>query len=203
MPKPAPRSPWRWPVAVALAGVGLAAGGCGERRSGGGSTPEGAATPAAASPVAAGPAEPDEGAAAAGAAADAKTSAPAEAPKRSPKGQVVQDKDKAEEDEDEPRPAAAAAVGADDEPRGDRFADLEVLCAALNKDYVDGTLTDYYGALKGRMTTAFGDDLRRRGEASMEPGRILEAARKTLGVAAGDPATPACDKLFDELDDLE
>jgi hypothetical protein len=193
MPRSA-RSPWRTSVALALASVSLVAAGCGDRGTGDGSSPAAAAaspsTPshehppedaAQASPPAATPAPH----------ASAEASPTVRPPKpTSPKGQ-------------EGGATAPAAVAGADAPRSDRFADLEVLCAALNKDYVDGTLTDYYGALNGKMKTAFGDDLRRRGEASMEPGRILEAGRKTLGDAAGDPATPACDKLFDELDDLE
>ncbi len=115
------------------------------------------------------------------------------------------------------RPGAAKLAAPSGEPSGDdrgagaplpagesrpaRFADLETLCAALNHDYVDGTLTDYYRDLS--IKTEFGADLRRRGEASMKPGRILEAGRETLGERPGDPATPACEQLFDELDDLE
>ena len=100
----------------------------------------------------------------------------------------------------------AAGTNQTGDALADKFADLETLCAALNKDYVDGTLTDYYQNLS--LTTAFGKDLRRRGEASMKPGRILEAGlaslKKTLGQDnADDPATPACAQLFDELDDLE
>ena len=96
-------------------------------------------------------------------------------------------------------PAAPPPAG---EARGDHFADLETLCAALNRDYVDGTLTDYYHDLT--LKTEFGAELRRRGEDSMKPGRILEAGRKKLGERpSGDPPTPACDQLFDELDDLE
>ncbi len=57
------------------------------------------------------------------------------------------------------------------------------------------------------MKTAFGKDLRRRGESSMSPGRILEAGLKNLrqghDKSAGEPAIPACTQLFDELDDLE
>ncbi|MEZ4383101.1 MAG: hypothetical protein R3A79_17370 [Nannocystaceae bacterium] len=189
-------SPWRGLAALALAG--LVAGGCGDRTRAQTQkqAPVAAPAPAPASDAPSPAADAPSLTAPEGAAAKARARPPGEGAERAAtgsKGQVTA----------EARAAAPTPADAGDEPRGDRFADLEVLCAALNKDYVDGTLTDYYGALKGKMTTAFGDDLRRRGEASMEPGRILEAARKTLGDAAGDPATPACDKLFDELDDLE
>ncbi len=99
------------------------------------------------------------------------------------------------------QPGGAAAPLPEGESRADRFADLETLCAALVRDYVDGTLTDYYHDLT--MKTEFGGDLRRRGEDSMKPGRILEAGQKKLGERPGDPATPSCEQLFDELDDLE
>ncbi|MEZ4448075.1 MAG: hypothetical protein R3B09_01265 [Nannocystaceae bacterium] len=95
-------------------------------------------------------------------------------------------------------PSGADGAG---EPRADRFADLELLCAALRRDYVDGTLTDYYRGLRPR--TAFGADLLRRGEASMHPGRLLEAALRDMAKKPGDPATPACDALVGELDELE
>jgi len=109
----------------------------------------------------------------------------------------------------EGRPAPSAPVAAaiappptaKKGPRSEEFSDLETLCAALHHDYIDGTLTDYYRGLT--MKTGFGDDLRNRGEESMTPGRILEAGRRSLGDQDGDPATPACAKLFDELDDLE
>lgn len=94
---------------------------------------------------------------------------------------------------------ATPPAATDDRPA--QFADLEALCAALAHDYIDGTLTDYYRGL--RMKTAFGDDLRRRGETSMHPGRILEAGRAALGDRPGDPAAPSCAPLFAELDDLE
>lgn len=99
----------------------------------------------------------------------------------------------------EPAAIAEPAGVADD--RADRLADLELLCAALRRDYVDGTLTDYYGGLAPR--TAFGQELRRRGEASMTPGRLLEAALRDMAKRPGDPTTPACDALVGELDELE
>ncbi len=105
-----------------------------------------------------------------------------------------------------PPPASAGSAAATDATAaaGDRaaiLADLELLCAALRRDYVDGTLTDYYAGLA--PTTALGQDLRRRGEETMRPGRLLQAAARDLAIPAGDPAIPACNALFDDLDDLE
>jgi len=81
------------------------------------------------------------------------------------------------------------------------LADLELLCAALRRDYVDGTLTDYYRGL--RPTSARGEALLREGEETPRPGRVLQAAAREAGIAAEDPAIPSCAALFAELDDLE
>ncbi len=124
----------------------------------------------------------------------------ATAPPRPPHAAGSEHSKAPERPDDARNTAAATSQGSD--ARVDQFTDLETLCTALNKDYVDGTLTDYYQHLS--LKTAFGKDLRRRGEASMKPGRILEAGLKKLGRSeANDPATPACAQLFDELDDLE
>jgi len=81
------------------------------------------------------------------------------------------------------------------------LADLELLCAALRRDYVDGTLTDYYRGLT--PASARGEALRREGEQTPRPGRVLEAGARAAGIAADDPAIPSCTALFAELDDLE
>ena len=95
--------------------------------------------------------------------------------------------------------SAPAPAPAPDDPAA-LLADLEVLCAALRRDYVDGTLTDYYRGLT--LRTSVGDDLRRRGEDTPHPGRLLEAAARARGLL-DHPAIPACAALFAELGDLE
>jgi hypothetical protein len=86
-------------------------------------------------------------------------------------------------------------------------ADVELLCAALNHDYIDGTLSDYYRDV--RPTTALGRELRETGNASITPGRALSLALRdyatTHPVAASwpDDAMPQCAQLFEELGDLE
>lgn len=103
-----------------------------------------------------------------------------------------------------PDAAVEAAVEAPIEARGvdpALLADLELLCAALRRDYVDGTLTDYYRGLK--PASARGQALLREGEETSRPGRVLEAAAQAAGIAGDDPALPSCAALFAELDDLE
>ena len=84
-------------------------------------------------------------------------------------------------------------------------ADLEALCAALNHDYVDGTLTDYYREV--HPTTPLGQQWKKAGEESVQPGRALAVAyaehlARAPGEAPGE-GMPACARLFEELDDLE
>ncbi len=110
------------------------------------------------------------------------------------------------------KPATNSATPAEpdepDEPAPERAAlraDLELLCAALNHDYVDGTLTDYYK--DARPKTALGERLRREGDESTQPGRALAAAylehiAKHAAETPG-PDMPECARLFEELDDLE
>lgn len=100
--------------------------------------------------------------------------------------------------------AVEAPIEAPAPPRGvdpALLADLELLCAALRRDYVDGTLTDYYRGLK--PASARGQALLREGEETSRPGRVLEAAARAAGIAGDDPALPSCAALFAELDDLE
>lgn len=81
------------------------------------------------------------------------------------------------------------------------IADLEQLCAALDKDYIDGTLSDYFAGIKS--STPWGEGLRKRANESATPGRDLEAAAKEKSLAAGPSVAPSCARLFDYLDDVE
>ncbi|MFV8754671.1 hypothetical protein ACNOYE_29340 [Nannocystaceae bacterium ST9] len=84
---------------------------------------------------------------------------------------------------------------------GERLADLDLLCRALDHDYVDGTLSDYYAKLE--PATAWGRERLREGEESITPGRLLEAAATAIAADLDDPALAGCRKLFADLDDLE
>jgi hypothetical protein len=97
--------------------------------------------------------------------------------------------------EPEPQPRA------DDPQRGDKLADLEDLCKALDRDYVDGTLSDYYRDIEPR--TEWGKAQRDAGNESMQPGRLLEKAVAELSADTKDPALEHCRKLLDYLDDVE
>ncbi len=119
----------------------------------------------------------------------------------------------AKPEQGEPTPAAEAKSPAPGEPAQPERpapetaalqADFELLCAALNHDYVDGTLTDYYK--DARPKTAIGEALRREGNESTQPGRALAAGyREHLSARAETPGPdmPECRRLFEELDDLE
>ena len=87
-------------------------------------------------------------------------------------------------------PAPASAV-----------ADLEAMCAAVDRDYDDGTLSDYFAGL--RTTSAWGARLRARADESTTPGRILEEAARAVGVTDSTPGLTACRRLFEYLDDVE
>lgn len=75
------------------------------------------------------------------------------------------------------------------------------MCAAVDKDYIDGTLSDYFAGLEA--TSAWGKSLRTRADESPTPGRVLEAAARERGWAAGSNMAPSCAKLFEYLDDVE
>jgi hypothetical protein len=96
---------------------------------------------------------------------------------------------------DEPKP------GPDDPERPSKLADLDDLCKALDHDYVDGTLSDYYRGIEPR--TAWGKAQRDAGNESVQPGRLLEKAVTELSPGAEDPALEHCRKLLDYLDDVE
>ena len=82
--------------------------------------------------------------------------------------------------EADPKPVAI------DPERADKLADLDAMCKALDHDYVDGTLTDYYREIQPK--TAWGKAQREAGDASIQPGRLLEKAVAELSPGAEDPA---------------
>jgi hypothetical protein len=100
----------------------------------------------------------------------------------------------------EPESAATPSV-ADDAERADKLADLDALCKAVDHDYVDGTLSDYYRDIEPR--TDWGKAQRDAGNQSIQPGRLLEKAVAELSPDAKDPALEHCRKLLDYLDDVE
>jgi hypothetical protein len=96
----------------------------------------------------------------------------------------------------EPEPAPAP-----DPERADKLADLDAMCKALDHDYIDGTLTDYYRDIQPK--TEWGKAQKQAGDASIQPGRLLEKAVAELSPDAKDPALTNCRKLLDYLDDVE
>lgn len=88
-----------------------------------------------------------------------------------------------------------------DPERADKLRDLDDMCKAVDHDYADGTLRDYYSGLK--LRTDWGLGLRQAGDVSTQPGRALERAAAELSVSATDPALEHCRKLFDYLDEVE
>lgn len=100
-----------------------------------------------------------------------------------------------------PQPAAAAATPSPPDPERDaKLDDLDAMCKALNRDYSDGTLGDYYADIE--PATAWGKQQRAAGNESIKPGRLLEQAVAELGLTSAE--TPEhCRKLLDYLDDVE
>jgi hypothetical protein len=90
---------------------------------------------------------------------------------------------------------------ADDPQHADKLADLDALCKALDHDYIDGTLSDYYRGIEPR--TEWGKAQRDAGNESIKPARLLEKAVADLAVDAEDPGIPHCRKLLDYIDDVE
>ena len=82
----------------------------------------------------------------------------------------------------------------------DEHSDLEAMCAAVDHDYIDGTLTDYFAGLES--SSAWGKSLQAKADESTTPGRSLAAAAQERGVG-GEALPPSCRKLFDYLDDVE
>ncbi len=75
-----------------------------------------------------------------------------------------------------------------------------MLCKALNHDYIDGTLTDYYGRVSPQ--TELGKQVKAAGNDSVTPGRDLIAAfTKLLG--KGNTPGPHCAELVEQIDELE
>lgn len=103
------------------------------------------------------------------------------------------------------KPAATAAASksseaAEDPQRADKLADLDALCKALDHDYIDGTLSDYYRDVE--LRTDWGKAQRDAGNVSIQPGRLLEKAVAELSPTAAEPIEH-CRKLLDYIDDLE
>lgn len=97
--------------------------------------------------------------------------------------------------------AKAKAKREADLERADKLADLNDMCGALNHDYDDGTLTDYYRDVKPR--TEWGKAQREAGNKAMQPGRLLEKAVAELSPGARGPALEHCRKLLDYIDEVE
>ncbi len=80
------------------------------------------------------------------------------------------------------------------------IADLERMCAAVDHDYVDGTLSDYFADTKSETT--WGRELQARADESTTPGRELLRAARSRGWTP-QLGAPSCVRLFDYLDDVE
>jgi hypothetical protein len=109
--------------------------------------------------------------------------------------------DPAETPATEQERSAPPPASAPDPERADKLADLDELCAALDHDYVDGTLSDYYATVE--MRSAWGKAQRAAGDASITPGRLLEKAVEELSPGAQAPELGHCRTLLDYLDDVE
>ena len=75
------------------------------------------------------------------------------------------------------------------------------MCAAVDHDYNDGTLSDYFRGLT--CQTPWGQELRARADESITPARLLLAAAKAGGLKESDGRLPACVRLFEYIDDVE
>lgn len=100
----------------------------------------------------------------------------------------------------EPKDPAAQPPSADPE-RAAKLEDLNTLCAALNHDYVDGTLSDYFADVS--VKTEWGEAALAGGNDADRPGRFLEGKIRELSPDATDPALPACRELLDYIDEVE
>lgn len=98
-------------------------------------------------------------------------------------------------------PESATPPATNDPQHADKLADLDALCEALDHDYIDGTLSDYYRDVEPR--TDWGKAQRDAGNQAMQPGRLLEKAVAELAPHAKDPGLEHCRKLLDYLDDVE
>ncbi len=97
-------------------------------------------------------------------------------------------------------PRLEAPVAPDPE-RAAKLADLDLLCKAVDHDYKDGTLGDYYADLK--MQSTWGQAQLDAGNESNKPARLLEKAVAELSPNAADPALEHCRLLLDYIDDVE
>lgn len=103
-----------------------------------------------------------------------------------------------------PKPESGAPAAATESPVTDpqlaaKLADLDAMCEALNRDYGDGTLGDYYAGLMPQ--TDWGKQQIAAGNATIQPGRLLERAISELAPGSSTPAH--CRKLLDYLDEVE
>jgi hypothetical protein len=98
----------------------------------------------------------------------------------------------------DPQPVTSPPAPSDPE-LADKLADLDDMCKALDRDYGDGTLGDYYAGLAPRTT--WGRQQIAAGNESMQPGRLLERAMGDL--APGSDALAHCRKLLEYLDEVE
>lgn len=113
-------------------------------------------------------------------------------------GEAAADGAKAGEATPTPDPEPAAKP---DPKRAAKLEDLDELCAAVDHDYKDGTLGDYYAEVEPR--TDWGKAQRDKGNESITPARLLEKAVAELDPGGEDPAIPNCHKLLDYIDDVE
>jgi hypothetical protein len=97
-------------------------------------------------------------------------------------------------------PAPAAAPSNEGEHAA-KLADLDAMCEALNRDYGDGTLGDYYVGLVPR--TDWGKQQIAAGNATIQPGRLLERAVAELAPGEQTNGLVHCRKLLDYLDEVE
>jgi hypothetical protein len=112
----------------------------------------------------------------------------------------------AKPDADDPQPMTGPPAAADSKPTSppdpelaDKLADLDDMCKALNRDYGDGTLGDYYAGLEPR--TNWAKQQIAVGNESMQPGRLLE--RAVVELAPGSDTLAHCRKLLEYLDEVE
>jgi hypothetical protein len=132
----------------------------------------------------------------------------------------------AKTDTAKPQPVTGPSAPADAKPESpsdpelaDKLADLDDMCKALNRDYGDGTLGDYYAGFEPR--TSWGKQQITAGNESTQPGRLLERAMVELSapvsgagelsapvsdageLAPGSDALAHCRKLLEYLDEVE
>jgi hypothetical protein len=98
-----------------------------------------------------------------------------------------------------PQPASPPPQPSSDPELANKLADLDDMCKALNRDYGDGTLGDYYAGLE--LRTNWGKQQIAAGNESMQPGRLLELA--IVELAPGSDALGHCRKLLEYLDEVE